>query len=48
MSLESAVSDRQFDSGVIRSILAIVFARLVINVSKRFAYPFVSAIGGGF
>ena len=48
MSLESAASDRQFDSGVIRSILAIVFARLVINVSKRFAYPFVSAISGAF
>ncbi|MCY4147574.1 MAG: MFS transporter [Chloroflexi bacterium] len=48
MSAEPAAADRPFDSGVIRSILAIVFARLVINVSKRFAYPFVSAIGSTF
>ena len=48
MSAKAPPSDRHFDSGVIRSILAIVFARLVINVSKRFAYPFVSAIGGAF
>ena len=30
------------------SILAIVFGRLVINISKRFPYPFVSAIGATF
>lgn len=30
------------------SILAIVFGRLVINISKRFPYPFVSAIGASF
>ena len=30
------------------SILAIVFGRLVINVSRRFPYPFVSAIGATF
>lgn len=48
MTAEASVADRQFDSGVSRSILAIVFARLVINVSKRFAYPFVSAIGAAF
>ena len=36
------------DNAVIRSIFAIVFARLVINVTKRFAYPFVSAIGATF
>ena len=33
---------------VIRSILAIVFGRLVINISKRFAYPFVSPIAATF
>ncbi len=33
---------------IIRSILAIVFARLVINITKRFPYPFVAAIGAGF
>jgi len=32
----------------IGSILAIVFARLVINIAKRFPYPFVSAIGASF
>jgi len=31
-----------------RSIAAIVFARLVINIGKRFPYPFVSAIGLSF
>jgi len=30
------------------SILAIVFGRLVINISRRFPYPFVSAIGTTF
>lgn len=30
------------------SILAIVFGRLVINISKRFPYPFVSAISSSF
>ena len=30
---------------LLRSILAIVFARLAINVTKRFPYPFVSPIG---
>ena len=40
--------DKTFDSKVIRSIVAIVFARLVINISKRFPYPFVSAIGASF
>lgn len=30
---------------VLRSILAIVFARLAINVTRRFPYPFVSHIG---
>ena len=39
---------RELDSKVIRSILAIVFARLVINITKRFPYPFVSAIGASF
>ncbi|MYE80130.1 MAG: MFS transporter, partial [Chloroflexi bacterium] len=48
MATNSAATERHFDSGIIRSILAIVFARLVINVSKRFAYPFVSAIAGAF
>ena len=33
---------------VVRSLLAIVFARLVINISKRFPYPFVSSIGAAF
>jgi len=33
---------------IIRSILAIVFARLVINITKRFPYPFIAAIGAGF
>lgn len=33
---------------IIRSILAIVFARLVINITKRFPYPFVAAIGAAF
>ena len=32
----------------LRSILAIVFARLSINVSRRFPYPFVSPIGAAF
>ncbi len=31
-----------------RSIFAIVFARLVINMSRRFPYPFVSSIGASF
>ena len=31
-----------------RSIFAIVFARLAINVTKRFPYPFVSPIGASF
>ena len=30
------------------SILAIVFGRLVINIARRFPYPFVSAIGATF
>lgn len=33
---------------VYKSIFAIVFARLAINVSKRFPYPFVSSIGLAF
>lgn len=33
---------------LVRSIAAIVFGRLVINISRRFPYPFVSAIAGGF
>ena len=33
---------------VIRSVFAIVLARLAINVSKRFPYPFVSPIGAAF
>ena len=33
---------------IVWSILAIVFGRLVINISKRFPYPFVSAIGTSF
>ncbi len=33
---------------VIRSIFAIVFARLAINIARRFPYPFVSAIGASF
>lgn len=33
---------------IIRSILAIVFARLVINITKRFPYPFIAAIGAAF
>ena len=33
---------------VIRSILAIFFARLAINVTKRFPYPFVSPIAAAF
>ena len=40
--------DANLDNRVIRSILAIVFARLVINITKRFPYPFVSAIGDSF
>lgn len=35
-------------SSVIRSIFAIFFARLAINVTKRFPYPFVSPIGAAF
>lgn len=37
-----------FNDKVIKSILAIVFGRLVINISKRFPYPFVSAIADTF
>ncbi len=33
---------------IIRSIVAIVFARLAVNVAKRFPYPFVAPIGAGF
>lgn len=33
---------------VIRSIFAIVLARLAINVTRRFPYPFVSPIGEAF
>ena len=36
-------SEPFFNDEVIKSILAIVFGRLVINISKRFPYPFVSA-----
>lgn len=36
------------NSRTVWSILAIVFGRLVINISKRFPYPFVSAIGATF
>ena len=32
----------------IRSILAIVFARLIVNMCRRFPYPFVAAIGASF
>jgi MFS transporter, DHA1 family, inner membrane transport protein len=32
----------------IYSIVAIIFGRLVINITKRFAYPFVSAIARNF
>ena len=42
------VQEANLDNKVIRSILAIVFARLVINITKRFPYPFVSAIGNSF
>ena len=35
-------------SSVIRSIFAIFFARLAINVTRRFPYPFVSPIGAAF
>ena len=45
---QTYTSDKQLDNAVIRSIFAIVFARLVINVTKRFAYPFVSPIGATF
>lgn len=31
-----------------QSIVAIIFGRLVINITKRFPYPFVSAIGLNF
>ena len=41
-------SEPFFNDRVIKSILAIVFGRLVINISKRFPYPFVSAIGDSF
>ena len=33
---------------VIRSIFAIFFARLAINVTRRFPYPFVAPIGAAF
>ena len=33
---------------IIQSISAIVFARLIINITKRFPYPFVAAIGASF
>ena len=33
---------------VIRSIFAIFFARLAVNVTRRFPYPFVSPIGAAF
>ena len=36
------------NSRIAWSILAIIFGRLVINISKRFPYPFVSAIGASF
>ncbi len=41
-------SEPFFDDKAIKSILAIVFGRLVINVSRRFPYPFVSAIADTF
>ena len=41
-------SEPFFNNKVIKSILAIVFGRLVINISKRFPYPFVSAIADTF
>ena len=36
------------NNSVIRSIFAIFFARLAINVTRRFPYPFVSPIGAAF
>ena len=33
---------------IIQSISAIVFARLILNITKRFPYPFVAAIGASF
>ncbi len=41
-------SEPFFNDKAIKSILAIVFGRLVINVSRRFPYPFVSAIADTF
>ena len=41
-------SEPFFDDKAIKSILAIVLGRLVINVSRRFPYPFVSAIADTF
>ena len=41
-------SEPFFNNKVIKSILAIVFGRLVINISRRFPYPFVSAIADTF
>lgn len=41
-------SEPFFNDKVIKSILAIVFGRLVINISRRFPYPFVSAIADSF
>ncbi|MCY4537041.1 MAG: MFS transporter [Chloroflexi bacterium] len=41
-------SEPIFNDKVIKSILAIVFGRLVINISRRFPYPFVSAIADSF
>lgn len=40
--------EHTFNDQVIKSILAIVFGRLVINISRRFPYPFVSAIADTF
>ncbi len=36
------------NNSVVRSIFAIFFARLAINVTRRFPYPFVAPIGAAF
>ncbi len=41
-------SEPFFKAKIVKSILAIVLGRLVINISRRFPYPFVSAIAAAF
>ena len=41
-------NEKPLSKKTIRSILAIIFARLIVNMCRRFPYPFIAAIGASF